>query len=130
MTDERTPPPDPGATTPESDATPPPDDATAPDRDATPMSDAGATPTPDDIGGGDLVQIVVSVDSAHLPVLAEVVAELESAGMVVDQTLAVLGTVAGRVPQARLDDVGHVEGVVAIEPARSFQLPPPDSDIQ
>lgn len=108
MTDERTPPPDPEATTPD-DSTPTPADAT---------------------GGGDLMQVVVSVDSAHLPVLAEVVAELESAGMVVDQTLAALGTVAGRIPQARLDDVGHVEGVAAIEPARSFQLPPPGSDIQ
>jgi hypothetical protein len=111
MTDERTPPPDP--------------DATTPDHDATPVAGPGATPTP-----GDLVQIVVSVDSAHMPILAEVVAELESAGMVVDQTLPVLGTIAGRVPQARLDEVGHVEGVAAIEPARSFQLPPPDSDVQ
>lgn len=118
MTEQRTP----G----EDDTTPAPGDG-----DATPApGETAPAPAHEATTGGDLMEVVVSVDDAHLPALADVVAELESAGMVVDQTMAVLGTVAGRVPQARLDDLGHVEGVAGIEPARRYQLPPPDSDVQ
>lgn len=81
-------------------------------------------------GDAELMEVVVSVDDAHLPALSEVVSALESAGMVVDQTMAVLGTVAGRVPATRFDDVRRVDGVAAVEPTRRFQLPPPESDIQ
>lgn len=81
-------------------------------------------------GDAELMEIVVSVDDAHLPAMTEMVSALESAGMMIDQTMPVLGTVAGRIPPTRLADIGLVEGVAAIEEARRYQLPPPDSDVQ
>lgn len=77
-----------------------------------------------------LMEIVVSVDDAHLAAMTDVVSALESAGMTVDEAMPVLGTVTGRVRPARLADIGLVEGVAAIEESRSYQLPPPDSDVQ
>lgn len=104
-------------------------------QDSTP--DPGNAVSPADTGdtsaaGGDeqLMEIVVSVDDAHLPAMTEMVSALESAGMMIDQTMPVLGTVAGRIPPTRLADIGLVEGVAAIEESRSYQLPPPDSDVQ
>jgi hypothetical protein len=94
--------------------------------DSTPDGDDRAAPD----GDAELMDVVVSVDDAHMPTMTDVVSALESAGMMIESTMPVLGTVTGRVPPARLADIGLVEGVAAIEQSRRFQLPPPDSDVQ
>lgn len=41
-----------------------------------------------------------------------------------------LGTVSGRVARSALAGLSAVAGVEAVEQARTFQLPPPDADMQ
>ena len=55
---------------------------------------------------------------------------LRAAGMSVDRTLESGGIVIGSAPESRIADLEGVEGVAAVEQARGYQLPPPDSPIQ
>lgn len=113
------------------DSTPDGDDAGVPAGSNDPPASAGNDDAPAPAGGeAELMDVVVSVDDAHMPTMTDVVSALESAGMMIESTMPVLGTVTGRVPPARLADIGLVEGVAAIEQSRRYQLPPPDSDVQ
>lgn len=70
--------------------------------------------------------VVVTVDERSLANIEEVVRVLESCGMDIDQVSDVVIT-------GRVDDVGAlagVDGVIAVELARGFLLPPPDADVQ
>ena len=58
------------------------------------------------------------------------VAALSEAGFKVDQRQREIGTVSGRVRSADLAAMSTVDGVMAVEPERGIQLPPPDSDLQ
>ena len=72
-------------------------------------------------------EIVVAVDPQQAP---DVVERLREAGMAVDQALLTTGVVTGSVSAARSADIPRVEGVIAVEPARRYNLPPPDSPVQ
>ena len=61
----------------------------------------------------------------------EVVAEqLRAAGMTVEQVLPVIGVITGTIAAETRAVLAEVPGVLAIEPEQTFELPPPDSDIQ
>jgi hypothetical protein len=72
-------------------------------------------------------EIVVAVDPQQAP---DVVERLREAGMAVDQALLTTGVVTGSVSAARSADISRVEGVIAVEAARRYNLPPPDSPVQ
>ncbi len=72
----------------------------------------------------------ISVSDDHLDRFPEVVSELRKAGLQVEQELAAVGIVSGTVEEDQLADVEKVAGVAAVEPEVSYQLPPPESDIQ
>jgi hypothetical protein len=55
---------------------------------------------------------------------------LREAGMTVDQVLGAVGIVTGTVPASARSKVATVPGVAAVEDETSYQLPPPDSDVQ
>ena len=74
--------------------------------------------------------VTVSVDDAHLSQINQVAAHLRAAGMEVEQTLDAIGAISGHVGDDRLASLAQVPGVAAVEPERSFQLPPPDAKIQ
>ena len=76
------------------------------------------------------VGIVVSVDDDHLDGIDEVVAGLREAGMRVDAVHDTIGTVTGTADPASLNTLGSVPGVADVEPARGYQQPPPDSEVQ
>lgn len=76
------------------------------------------------------VDVVVSVSDGHLDDLDGVVERLRAAGLHVHDTLGGLGTVIGSVPSARLASLSAIDGVDSVERDRSYQLPPPDADIQ
>ena len=76
------------------------------------------------------VPITVSVSDSHLEKLKEVAAQLRAAGMSVEHSLDAIGTISGHVEQDRLAGLAKVPGVAAVEPERTFQLPPPGSKIQ
>jgi hypothetical protein len=76
------------------------------------------------------VKVSVSVDDAHIEQILEVAQDLQSAGMDVEQTLPTVGVISGSIDSRDVDSLSQVEGVRHIEPERSYQLAPPDSDIQ
>jgi hypothetical protein len=77
-------------------------------------------------------------DSADTPVVVAIdvdrfddtVRALRAMGVVVEQEMRDIGTVSGRMAGDRLADVQGLDGVIAVEPERPVQVPPPDSDIQ
>jgi hypothetical protein len=77
-------------------------------------------------------------DSADMPVVVAVevdrfdstVRALRAAGMVVEQEMRDIGTVIGRTAGHRLVQVQGLDGVIAVEPEHTVQLPPRSSDLQ
>jgi hypothetical protein len=76
------------------------------------------------------VNIVVSVDDDHLERIDEVVGRLQAAGMQVEQVLHAVGVITGSVDDPHLAQLDAVIGVAAVEPQRTYRLPPPDADVQ
>ncbi len=74
--------------------------------------------------------VVLSVDDENLDRFAEVVGRLESLGLVVDDALEILGTVAGRIDPERFAEIERVPGVAAVERSRRPGIAPPESDLQ
>jgi hypothetical protein len=72
-------------------------------------------------------RVVVAVDRDRF---RDVVAALRRVGLRVEQEWPETGTLAGRLEPHLLADVQAVDGVVAVEPERTFRLPPPDAEIQ
>ena len=86
-----------------------------------------------DPGGeaGPLTPVLVSIDEAHLPDLGSVVERLAAAGMRVEQVHELSGIVTGAAAVSQLRALGEIEGVAQAEVAAgSFQIAPPDADIQ
>ena len=75
-------------------------------------------------------KITISVADDAIDRIDEVVAALEDGGMQVDQVLRPLGVITGSVDTQRVQALGAVSGVADVEPQRTVQLPPPDSDVQ
>lgn len=76
---------------------------------------------------GRRVTVTVTVSGVGLD---EAVEDLRAAGLVVEEVLPMLGVVTGTAPQNRLAALKAVAGVVDVEPQRTFQVPPPESDVQ
>lgn len=74
--------------------------------------------------------LTVSVKDEYAGALDEVAERLRSAGMEVEEVLPALGAVTGSAEDSRLVALAEVEGVSDVEPARTIQLPPPDSPVQ
>lgn len=76
------------------------------------------------------IEIVVSVDDENLGRLDEIAAALERVGVKVEHRMPSLGTISGIADAAVIEGIRAVAGVEAVEVARTFELPPPDSDVQ
>ena len=76
------------------------------------------------------VQICVSVDEAHLAQMEQIAEQLQSSGMIVEQTLSSIGVIEGSINSEQLNNLTHIEGVTNVEPQQRYQLNPPDSEIQ
>jgi hypothetical protein len=73
------------------------------------------------------VPITVLVDEERFD---EALLALADAGVQVDAEHREIGVVSGRVGADRLDAVAALDGVRAVEPDRTVQLPDPDADVQ
>lgn len=62
--------------------------------------------------------------------IGAVVARLESAGLTVDHVLDAIGVITGSVAREDRAAIEGLDGVLAVEDDHTFQLPPPDSDVQ
>ena len=82
--------------------------------------------------GGDMdkVRVTVSVDEANLEQIDQVVEQLKAAGLEVEQTLSTVGVVTGVVEEEKMAALSEVTGVESVEVDRSYQLAPPDSEVQ
>ncbi len=62
--------------------------------------------------------------------LSAVVDALRDAGLRVGEVLTAAGVVTGTADSDRISSLSAVPGVADVEPAGTFQLPPPDSPVQ
>ena len=78
------------------------------------------------------VDVIISIDDAHLDDFSHIVDELRHAGLHVQDTMEFLGTVSGSMrqdPQA-VRRMRAVKGVAHVEASRDVSLPPPEADVQ
>jgi hypothetical protein len=75
-------------------------------------------------------KITVTVDDVHRERIEAVADQLRAAGMRIQQVLPTLGIITGTIPENRPGAIANVTGVVQVEDQETFQLPPPDADIQ
>ncbi|MBW3614164.1 MAG: ketohydroxyglutarate aldolase [Actinobacteria bacterium] len=75
-------------------------------------------------------RITVTVAEDHLDMVENLAAQLRAAGMSVHQVLSTVGIITGSVDSTARDSIGAVDGVAAVEEETSFQLPPPDAEVQ
>jgi hypothetical protein len=81
-------------------------------------------------GVPDKVDLVISVDDEHMSRFSEVVKRCEAVGMDVDQQMEEIGVVTGSIEPEKVNPLSDVEGVSHVEQSRTFQIAPPDSDVQ
>lgn len=74
--------------------------------------------------------VVISVADDYLNDLSRVLTRMQQAGLVVDDVQEALGTVVGSIDASAIGRLETVPGVSAVEREHSFQLPPPDADVQ
>jgi hypothetical protein len=74
--------------------------------------------------------VTVTVSASHVGAIDALVAQLRQAGMDVEQVLGALGVITGSIDDAQLAAIEALPGVAAVEEQASFQLPPPDAELQ
>ncbi|GAA2038480.1 hypothetical protein GCM10009819_24130 [Agromyces tropicus] len=77
-------------------------------------------------GPGEAARVHVSVQGRGVD---DAVAELEDAGLEVEQVLDALGIVTGRAAPEAVERMRGVRGVT-VEPESEVRLPPPDAPVQ
>ena len=76
------------------------------------------------------VNLTVSVADDHLKNFSEIVARCRKAGMNVTNEMESIGMISGSIDDDALEKLRRVKGVAVVEPQGSFQIAPPDSDVQ
>ena len=76
------------------------------------------------------LEVTVAVDENYKGRMPEVIQNLQSAGMKVERSMEQLGLIVGSIDAKKVEGLSQIEGVLHAEPAREYQLPPPESDIQ
>ncbi|GAA1225949.1 hypothetical protein [Pseudonocardia alaniniphila] len=69
------------------------------------------------------VSVTVTVDDAHVGAIDQLADRLRAAGMDVEQVLRPVGVITGSAP-ADWEALADLDGVAAVEPQRTFRLPP------
>ena len=67
------------------------------------------------------VNISVSVDDEYIEKILDVVADLQAAGMNVENIMPILGVITGSVESTQMDALYDVKGVDAVEVSRTFK---------
>jgi hypothetical protein len=75
-----------------------------------------------------MMQLSVTVADGHA--IEEVAAGLRARGMDVAQVLDGIGVITGSAQNDVRNDLAGVEGVASVDEQLTFQLPPPDADVQ
>ncbi len=75
-------------------------------------------------------RVTVTIDDDHLSHADEVADQLRAAGMTVEQVLGTVGIITGSVDAGQRPSLEAVPGVAAVEEETTFQIAPPDAEIQ
>ena len=75
-------------------------------------------------------RVTVTVADDHVSLIHDLADRLRAAGMQVEQVLDAAGVITGSVPAARRSSIEALPGVAAVEDETSFQIAPPDADVQ
>lgn len=75
-------------------------------------------------------RITVTVGDDHLGHVGEVAEQLKAAGMKVESVLDTVGIITGSVASERRAALGGLSGVTAVEDEHTFQIAPPDAEVQ
>ncbi|HEX6699123.1 MAG TPA: hypothetical protein VF101_00170 [Gaiellaceae bacterium] len=75
-------------------------------------------------------RIKVTAADDHLGQIDQLADSLRAAGMEVDQVLRPIGIITGSVSEAARQSLHGLPGVAAVEDETTFQIPPPESEIQ
>ena len=75
-------------------------------------------------------RVTVTVAGSGLARIDDLVGRLQSEGMEVEQVLGSLGIVVGSVPAGGRAAITALPDVAAVEGETTFQLPPPDNEVQ
>jgi hypothetical protein len=76
------------------------------------------------------IDVIVSVDESRLHEFPKIVKAMRGAGLKVGEEMAAVGVVAGSVESGALPKLRQVDGVAQVERSRSYNVAPPDSDVQ
>src|SRR5438874_2698919 len=76
------------------------------------------------------LNVTVSIKDGHLSQFPEVVEGMKKTGFEVDKQLESLGVVTGKIDSDRVHQLRALEGIGNVEESRSFQIAPPESEIQ
>jgi hypothetical protein len=76
------------------------------------------------------IEVIVSVEESRLDDFSRIVKAMRGAGLKVEEEMAAVGVVAGSVESRALPKLRQVDGVAHVERSRSYNLAPPDSDVQ
>jgi len=77
-----------------------------------------------------MTQVTVTVDDTHLRSIGTVARSLEQTGMRVDKVMAAVGVITGSVDSGTESTLTGVPGVASVDRDNTYQLPPPDAEIQ
>ena len=75
-------------------------------------------------------QVNVFVDAREHEQFVDILEQCKQAGLDVEAELEDIGVLRGSIDSGKLKRLNAVSGVVAVERERSYQLPPPESEIQ
>ena len=75
-------------------------------------------------------QISVSVADEHLQDIDTLAVRLREVGMEIDQVMPSIGVITGAITSDRRSAIAELPGVASVEGQATYQLPPPDADIQ
>jgi hypothetical protein len=75
-------------------------------------------------------RITVTVGDDHADDVRGVAEQLKGAGMNVDEVLDAVGVITGSVPAGGRAALERLPGVAAVEAEQTYQIAPPDADIQ
>lgn len=74
--------------------------------------------------------IVITVDEQHVEEMDRIIVECENAGMVIQDKLELLGQICGEISEKNQPRIRSIKGIMSVEESGSFEIPPPDSDVQ
>jgi hypothetical protein len=76
------------------------------------------------------IKISVSIHDENLSEIERISQNLQSHGVTIEQTLLSIGMITGSIEPHLVDNLYQIQGVKQVERQESYQLDPPDSDVQ